>query len=243
MRLRLIAFVVSMALLAACARGAATPAARAPSPVNASASTDASPLTPVDQEPLHHVVLKNESVVVLLLSLPPGQRTLYHTHTHDRVAIYLSKTSITQQKPNEAEGAPSAISAGAFSAMTLEGDSYTHRVHNVGSEAFEVLDVELQERPQIPSPATAAPVAAEDPSARVYNWVLAPGATSLAHAHARPYLLVAATGCVLMVTAPGGKSSSHEMKRGDFQWVNSKAIHSLGNAGSSEAQIVEIELK
>jgi hypothetical protein len=76
----------------------------------------------VEQEPLHHVVLKNESVVVIHLILRAAQRTLYPTHAHDRVAVHLS-------------------------AMTLAGGSYTHRVHNVGSEAFEVLDVELLERP------------------------------------------------------------------------------------------------
>jgi quercetin dioxygenase-like cupin family protein len=197
----------------------------------------------VEQEPLHHVLLKNESVVVIHLILPAGQRTLYHTHTHDRVALHLSNTSITQQEPNEAEGAASATSPGSFSAMTLEGGSYTHRVHDVGAEAFEVLDVELLKRPRIPSPATAAAVAAENPSARVYNWVLAPGATSPAHAHARPYLLVAATECLLMTTAAGGQSATREMKRGDFQWVDSRVIHTLGNVGASEAKILEIELK
>jgi quercetin dioxygenase-like cupin family protein len=197
----------------------------------------------VEQEPLHHVVLENESVVVLHLTLPAGERTLYHTHTHDRVAVYLSKTSITQQKPNEAEGAPSATSPGTFSVMTLEGPSYTHRVHNVGAEAFEVLDVELLQQPQYPSPAPAAAVAAENRSVRVYSWVLAPGVTSTAHTHVRPFLLVAATGCSLTITSPGGRSSVEEMKLGDFRWVDSQVTHSLSNAGSSEAKILEIELK
>src|SRR5437867_10348238 len=61
------------------------------------AAQEASAPVPVENEPLHHVVLKNESVVVIHLTLPPGDRTLYHTHTHDRVAIPLSSTSITQQ--------------------------------------------------------------------------------------------------------------------------------------------------
>jgi hypothetical protein len=198
---------------------------------------------PVELEPLHHVVLKNASVVVLHLILPAGERTLYHTHTHDRVAVTLSSTSITQQKLDEAEGAASTTAPGKFSAMTLEGSSYTHRVHNVGSEAFEVLDVELVERPRTPSPVEAASVAAENPSARVYSWELAAGATSAAHAPSRPYLIVATTEFLLKTTAPEGQSSTHPMKRGDFRWVDSKALHSLGNAGKSPGQILEIELK
>ena len=204
---------------------------------------EASAPVPVEKEPLHHVVLKNESVVVIHLILPPGERTLYHTHTHDRVAVNLSSNAITQQKPNEAEGAATASMPGTFSAMMLEGSSYTHRVHNVGTGDFDVLDVELLERPRAPSSVAAATVTAENPSARIYNWLLAPGATSAMHTHIRPYLIVAATGFVLKMTAPDGQTSTHEIKRGDFHWVDAKVSHSLGNAGSTEGQIVEIELK
>ena len=208
----------------------------------ASAPVPVEPL-PVENEPLHHVVLKNESVVVIHLTLPPGERTLYHTHTHDRAAIPLSSTSITQQVWNEKEGPPSHSEPGSFSALTLRGSSYTHRVHNVGTSPYDVLDVELLVRPQSPSPVTAATVAAENPSARIYNWNLAPGATSAMHTHVRPYLIVAVTGFTLKMTAPDGQSINHEINRGDFHWVDAKVTHTLANAGSAEGQILEVELK
>jgi quercetin dioxygenase-like cupin family protein len=198
---------------------------------------------PVDKEPLHHVVLKNESVMVMHLVLPPGERTLYHTHSHDRVAVNLSSTSITQQKLGEAEGAPTTSAPGTFSAMTLEGSAYTHRVHNVGAMPFDVIDVELLDRPVTASVATASTVAAENPSARIYTWTLAPGATSAMHSHVRPYLIVATTDLNLKMTSPDGQTSTHEVKRGEFHWVDAKVTHSLANAGSAAGQIVEIELK
>jgi quercetin dioxygenase-like cupin family protein len=207
------------------------------------AAQEASAPVPVENEPLHHVVLKNESVVVIHLVLPPGERTLYHIHSHDRVAVPLSSTSITQQELNEKEGLPSPSEPGTFSALTLAGISYTHRVHNVGSNPYDVLDVELQERPRTPSPLTAATVAAENPSARIYNWVLAPGSTSAMHTHVRPYLIVAATGFTLKMTAPDGQSFTHELKRGDFHWIDTKVTHTLANAGTAAGQILEIELK
>jgi quercetin dioxygenase-like cupin family protein len=209
------------------------------------AAQDATAPVLVENEPLHHVVLKNDSVVVIHLTLPPGERTLYHTHTHDRIAIPLSNTSITQQVWNEKEGPPSRSEPGSFSALTLPGRSYTHRVHNVGTSPYDVLDVEILVRPQSPSPVTAATVAAENPSARVYNWVLAPGATSAMHTHARPYLIVAVTGFNLKMTAPDGQSITHETKSGDFHWVDAKVkvTHTLANVGSTGGQIVEIELK
>ncbi|MGC1613194.1 MAG: hypothetical protein WA736_00775 [Candidatus Acidiferrum sp.] len=207
------------------------------------ASQEASAPVPAENEPLHHVVLKNESVVVLHLTLPAGQRTLYHTHSHDRVAVNLSSTSITQQTLNEKEGPPSPTSPGSISVYTVAGSSFTHRVHNIGSAPFDVLDVELLERPANPSPSVAAAVAGENPSARVYNWVLAPGSVSAMHTHVRPYLIVSATGFTLKMTAPDGQSTAHDVKPGDFHWVNTKVTHSLANAGSTAGQIVEIELK
>jgi quercetin dioxygenase-like cupin family protein len=207
------------------------------------AAQEVSAPVPVENEPLHHVVLKNESVVVIHLTLPPGERTLFHTHSHDRVAVPLSNTSITQQVLNEKEGPSSPSEPGTFSALTLAGSSYTHRVHNVGSVPYDVLDVELLERPRTPSPVAAAGVAAENPSARIYNWVLAPGAASAMHTHVRPYLIVAPTGFTLKMTAPDGQSLTHELKRGDFHWVDTKVTHTLGNAGSAQGQVLEIELK
>ena len=77
----------------------------------------------------------------------------------------------------------------------------------------------------------------------MYNWVLAPGATSAMHTHKRPYLIVAATPLHLKMTAPGGRSFMETLKAGDFHWVDFKVMHTLTNEGEAKGQIVEIELK
>ena len=59
---------------------------------------------PVEQEPLHHVVLRNDSIIVMHVVIPPGDRSLFHIHSHDRVAIELTTSPITQQNLNEPEG-------------------------------------------------------------------------------------------------------------------------------------------
>ena len=207
------------------------------------ASQEAQAPVPVENEPLHHVVLKNDSIVVLHLTLPPGELTLYHTHTHDRVAVNLSSTSITQQTLNEQEGPASPTAPGTNSAYTHVANSFTHRVHNIGSTPFDVIDVELLNRPETPSPAEAAVVAGENPSARVYNWALASGVASPMHTHVRPYLIVSATGFTLKMTAPDGQSVQHDVKPGDFHWITTNVTHSLANAGNTPGQIIEIELK
>jgi quercetin dioxygenase-like cupin family protein len=198
---------------------------------------------PVDQEPHHHTVLKNDAVLVMRVNLREGERTLYHIHAHDRVSVELSNCSISQQTMNEPEGPSTPTKPGELSAPPAGASPLIHRVHNFGPGSFAVLDVEFLQKPEQPSTTAAGPVAIENPSARVYQWTLAPGATSPMHAHIRPYLIVAVTNMPLKMTAPDGQSSAHEIQAGDFHWVDSKVTHSLTNEGTAEGQIVEIELK
>jgi quercetin dioxygenase-like cupin family protein len=197
---------------------------------------------PVENDPLHHVLLRNDSVTVVRLTLKPGETTEFHTHSRDRVVIDLSDSSLTQQTLGETEGAPQHAKPGLVSALELDRP-YTHRVHNVGSGLFDVLDIEFLQRPTSPASKAIATVEAENRSARVYKYTLAPGATSAMHTHERPYLIVSTMPFVLKMTDPAGRSSTHEVKAGDFHWIDAKVTHSLANAGTTEGQIVEVELK
>ena len=197
---------------------------------------------PVDQEPHHHVVLKNDSVLVMHVILPAGESTLYHTHSRDRVSVALTSTMLAHQEPDKPEGKPQQTHPGDISAIAANG-AYTHRLHNLGPATFEVVDVEFFHRPEHPAENATAKVVAENPSARVYQWTLAPGATTPMHTHERPYLILAVTPMQLKMAAPDGSSFTHEIKAGDFHWVDTKVTHSLTNVGTDEGQIVEIELK
>ena len=74
---------------------------------------------PVEQEPHHRVVLKNDFVEVMRVTLSPGERTLYHTHSHDGAAVELSTGSITRQKVGAAEDPPVSIRPGDLSMTTV----------------------------------------------------------------------------------------------------------------------------
>ena len=219
------AFVLALAGVALCQQAARQAAVR------------------VEQEPHHHVVLKNDSVLVTHVVIPPGEATLYHTHSYDRAAIHLTNNMITLQQMGQSESEQMPAKIGEISASTRKGDPLTHRVRNAGPGPFEVIDVEFLQRPVQPSAAEAAKVAAENPSARIYNWVLAPGASSPQHTHERPYLVISVTPMQLKMTGVDGKSSTHEVKAGDFHWVDSKMTHTLANGGTTDGQIVELELK
>lgn len=209
----------------------------------AAQETSAPAPVPVEQEPHHHLLLKNDNLLVLRVTLQPGEWSEYHIHSVDDVAVWIGKSSASQQLPNQPESAPVEQIPGNISLRTLQETPFTHRVHNLGPGIFDVLDVELLQRPEHPSVGTAGPVAGENPSARVYKWKIAPGSVTPMHTHDRPYLIVGATGFNLKMTAPDGQSSTHEIKPGDFHWVKTKVTHTLANAGTGEGQIIEIELK
>jgi len=198
---------------------------------------------PVEDEPYHHVKLKNDDIVVIRATIAAGERTAYHIHSCDRTGVELTNNTTTGQRLGEVEEEPGRSVPGDVFSDSCSGKPLIHRVHNTGSTTMDVIDVELLHRPEHPSTAAAAAVVAENPSMRAYRWVLVPGSTSAMHTHTRPYLIVAVTPMQLKMTAPDGRSLSEEVKSGDFHWVDVPVTHSLGNQGSAKGQIVEFELK
>lgn len=198
---------------------------------------------PVEQEPYHHVLLKNDDVVVIHATVPPGETTGYHIHSCDRTGVELSASTTTSQKFGEPEGKPQPGPPGEVFSDSCTDKPLIHRVHNVGQTTMEVIDLELLHRPATPSAHVAGPIAIENPSVRVYKWVIEPGKATAMHTHTRPYVIVAVTPMPLKMTAPDGQSRSEEVKAGDFHWVPMQVTHSLANGGTTEGQIVEFELK
>jgi quercetin dioxygenase-like cupin family protein len=198
---------------------------------------------PVEQEPEHKTVLKNDYVQVFRVTLEPGKATGMHVHAHDDAAVRLSTATVTSESPGTPAGAPETRTAGFVSARTNEPTALAHRVRNVGTTPFDVLDVQVLKRPDGPeAPPISAP-AAENPRMRVYRYELAPGAGSPMHTHARPYLLVAATDMNLRMTSPEGASMTHPVKAGDLHWVGVAVTHTLVNEGREKGVLVEFELK
>jgi hypothetical protein len=110
-----------------------------------------------------------------------------------------------------------------------------------------VLDIEFAQRPASASPDLAGPVAAENPSARIYNWVLAPGASAPMHKHVRPYVIVSVTALNLQMNSPDGQTAARAVEAGGFRYIDvplgGSLTHNLVNIGATPGQIVEVELK
>jgi quercetin dioxygenase-like cupin family protein len=121
------------------ARTAAVPLSPAGPPV----SSEPSMPVPVQQEPHHHVMFENQYVRVLNVEIAPGESTFFHTHAHDNLAVRITD-GLSQTQERDQDWAPAShVKAG--SVVFSEGSSkpYTHRVKNLGTSTYHVIDVEL----------------------------------------------------------------------------------------------------
>ena len=98
---------------------------------------------PVEQEPHHRWIFENQYVRVLDVVLAPSESTLFHTHSHDSIAVRLTDSTV-QEQPFYKEWRPSSrLLPGDSRYMKSTPEPYTHRVKNVGSTPFHVIDIEL----------------------------------------------------------------------------------------------------
>jgi quercetin dioxygenase-like cupin family protein len=98
---------------------------------------------PVEQEPHHHVLFKNQYVCVLDVQISPGESLLFHRHSYDNLSIRVSGGLIQNQIEGSDWPAPAEVKPGAVVFAEASKKPYTHRVKNVGSSVYHVVDVEL----------------------------------------------------------------------------------------------------
>jgi hypothetical protein len=113
-----------------------------PAALHSNATGTATDPVPVELEPHHHVVFENQYVRVLDVLFQPGEIALYHTHSLDNLSIQLSDALISQQPLGETwKNQP--VKDGDVGFRSATSHPYTHRVGNVGSTPFHVLDIEI----------------------------------------------------------------------------------------------------
>jgi quercetin dioxygenase-like cupin family protein len=233
---------ILLAVLLARGEGSVVMTERTPEPKAGSEAAQPAAV-PVDEEPLHRLVLKNDYVIALHVTIAAGQGTRPHTHSHDGAAVRLTEATVSSEVAGKGPGQPQSVRPGEVSVAAYAKVPLTHRVVNLGKTTFEVIDLEFLRRPDGPTTGPLAPPAAENETVRVYRWSLAPGESTKEHTHDRPYVIVAATPMLLAMEGPDGRSMEHPVKAGDVHWVDGRVTHVLTNRGPEPGILVEVELK
>jgi quercetin dioxygenase-like cupin family protein len=97
----------------------------------------------VEQEPHHHVLYKNQYVCVLDVQIPPGESLFFHKHSYDNLSVRISGGLIQNQMEGSQWPAATEVKPGAVVFAEASKKLYTHRVKNLGTSAYHVIDVEL----------------------------------------------------------------------------------------------------
>jgi Uncharacterized conserved protein, contains double-stranded beta-helix domain len=100
---------------------------------------------PVELESHHHVLFRNQYVCVLDVQIPPGESLLFHRHSYDNLSIRVTGGLIQNQIEGRDWSATTEVKPGAAVFAEATTKPYTHRVKNVGSSVYHVVDVELLE--------------------------------------------------------------------------------------------------
>jgi hypothetical protein len=173
----------------------------------------------VEQEPQHHLVFANESVRVIDLHMPPGWRSLKHSHVRDNVAVMID--------PGRTD--PEALAR--VGRVTFQKCCYSHAVGNTAPLEQHFLDIEILTsgaKANDTRELAAHTLELENDKVRVYHVTLAAGQSMVGHSHGHGWLTVMVKG----TSAPGS-----------FQWHVALSTDAMKNSGTVPLEMVEIEPK
>jgi quercetin dioxygenase-like cupin family protein len=210
----------------------------------------------ITAEPHHHLTLENKYVRVFDVSVPPGQATLPHVHSHDYVYVAIGPSEIT----NQVEGKPVTQTKLQDGQTQAVDGGFTHVVRTVSSTPFRNITVELlQDAEARKSPPPRWGPNGEDErglqvldggtkdimfvkdGVRVSEIDLRPGGMIPKHHHVGPHMIVAVTDLTLSTDVQGRGVSTIQLKAGESKWFPGDFTHTLMNIGKQQAKFVGLE--
>jgi hypothetical protein len=215
-------------------------------------------IVPVHQEPRHHLVLDVPGTRILDVQIPPGDTTLYHTHSDPILYVTMSTSQTRSQTlgrdwtggdaPSRTEpGATAdvfpratAVRPGRMTSTTSYANApLTHRVNNVGQTLFRLIGITNSSAGDDNTAPGAGFEAAPEISNRWfrgYRWALTREA--IAHRHDNPVAIVLITGRAFAA----GTTKTTLDEPGSFAWIEANSAHSLQAIGDA-AEVVEVEVR
>jgi hypothetical protein len=203
---------------------------------------------PVEQEPHHRIVFQNQNVRIYDCFIPPGDQTLFHTHSFDSITIVMVGGKVRTEmlgKPAMDTSPPSGFVG--FSKAT--NAPYTHRIENTGSTPLRFVVPEVlspASSPGVPAALSSVPghqLALENDRVKVYRVSIDPNQSTGNRSRTLPWLRVSMTESLISVEGPNKSPETLETKPGDYRWHEGATTDSTKNIGSTKYEAIEIEWK
>ncbi len=197
---------------------------------------------PVEKEPRHHLKFENKRVRVFDVVVPPGDETLFHTHSNDYVFVMIGDATLKA----EVMGNPQVDMLMKNGEVRYTKATITHRVKNMGNADFRNITIEILGSPvgasaQLPA-IRGHTLVLENDRVRVERVLLEPGQSTGVHTHSLAGLGVSVSGGKIEIET-GGQKQTSELKPGEFRWRDGAVTHSLKNVGAKRFEAVDIEWK
>lgn len=218
----------------------------------AALTTTVAAQVPVTKEPRHRVAFENADFRVIHVHVPPGAATGDHRHEFDVAEVSMSAgTSVREGSGGPRPSPP----LGEVTISDHTGKPATHRTENVGKTPYQVFAVEnlRQKGWSTGAPATGigTTLASESRAFRVYDVRLGREAQNSSHTHAVPTVVVLIKGAVLSEGpdenaksfAPAPVGLKQLTQTGEWLLVPAGDKHHIARLGTSDAHVVEIEVR
>jgi len=205
-------------------------------------------VVPVEQEPRHRIVFQNEFVRIYDCLIPPGDVTLFHTHSFDHVSVTVSGGILRNEIPGKAP-IESIVPTGVTVFAKCTNAPSTHRVENIGTTPLRFVVAEVHASsatPGNPAALDAVPghkLVVENDRVKVYRVSIGPKQATGIRSRTLPWLRISLSQCTISIREAGKAPEIIETKPGDYRWYDNGASDALENVGSTTYVAIEIEWK
>jgi hypothetical protein len=217
-------------------------------------------VVPVHEEPRHRMVFDSPIARVLDIQIPPGDTTLFHTHSNPILYVNMRSSQTRSQTLGQAwsggeaaarpaagaavpPGIPPAVFGRMNSVTSYSQQALTHRVNNVGTGLFRLIGI-INRTDGDPSTEASADFASKpEVDNRWLRGYRAPlDLTAVKHQHANPTVIVLVRGRAIVNTT---KTLTLDAL-GAFAFVDGGAPHSVRGVkdeSGEPSEIVEVEIR
>ncbi len=199
---------------------------------------------PVSLEPMHRPVFQNPFFRVLDVVLQPGDTTQFHIHSTPSLFLQFTDSHLGTQIKGKEWITEEAVAGNSWYRSFLP-DILIHRVTNLGSAPFHVIDMEILSTYDatytIQNKQLKYPVLHENEKGVVYQ---------LTHKHFRrkipegrgPMIAALVSGEPVMLNN-AATNQSKEFGVGHFQYIEPNTSYAFTTKGTSEMRLILFELK
>ncbi len=205
-------------------------------------------IVPWEQEPHHRMVFQNKNVRIYDALIPPGDVTLFHTHSFDTVNITLSDGKGTNEFLGK-ETREVIANTGDVSLAKAYERPYAHQIRNTGVTPLRFIGAEVlasSASPGTPSALDALPghkLVLENDRVKVYRISIDPKQATGIRLRTLPWLRISISQSMISIHESGKTPETVETKSGDYRWHEGGTTDSIENVGLTTYEAAEIEWK